>query len=78
MAICLITLVAARFLHLCACFTFSSVHVSTLHPLLAHHFLCYVYVYCVFYLIFVLYFVTVWLLLYFFDCQRHCFRMLCE
>ena len=35
-AICLITLIAA-------CFTCSSLHVSTLHPLLAHHHhLCYV------------------------------------
>jgi len=42
-------LIAARFLHLCACFTCSSVHVSTLHPLLAHHHLCYVDVYYVFY-----------------------------
>jgi len=41
--------IAARFLHLCACFTCSSVHVSTLHPLLAHHYLCSVDVNCVFF-----------------------------
>jgi len=34
--------------HLCAYFTCSSVHTSTLHLLLAHHHLCYVDVYCVF------------------------------
>ena len=32
---------------LLACFTYSSVHASTLHPLLAHHHLCYVDVYCI-------------------------------
>jgi len=31
--------------------TCSSVHASTLHPLLAHHHLCYVDVYCVFFLL---------------------------
>ena len=46
-ALCLITLIAAHFLHLCACFTCSSVHVSTLYPLFAHHHLCYVGVSCV-------------------------------
>ena len=43
-AVCFITPIAARFLHLCACFTCSSVHVSTLHPLLAHHHLCFSFV----------------------------------
>jgi len=33
---------AAHFLQLRACLTWSSVHTSTLHPLLAHHHLCYV------------------------------------
>jgi len=66
------SLVAACFLHLwlsvlCACFTCSSVRVSTLHPfqpLLAHHrpsYLCYVDVYCVF-----LYFGRISLLFLFF------------
>ena len=50
---CLITPIAARFLQLCACFTCSSTHVSTLHPLLAHHHLCYVDVYCVFFFNFI-------------------------
>ena len=45
--ICLITLIADHFLHLCACFTCSSAHLSNFHPLLAHHHLCYVDVYCV-------------------------------
>ena len=68
-ALCLITLIAAHFLHLCACFTCSSVHVSTLHPLLAHHHLCYVDVHCTFlflYFIFAVYlsfFVSVHVLL---------------
>jgi len=36
-ALFIVTLIAARFLHLCACFSYSnsSVHASTLHPLLA-------------------------------------------
>jgi len=42
LALCLITIIAARFLHLYACLTCSSVHTSSLHPLLAHHHLCYV------------------------------------
>jgi len=42
-ALCLTTLIiAARLLHLCACFNCTSVHASTLHPLLAHYHLCYV------------------------------------
>jgi len=32
----------------CACFICSYVHASTLHPLLAHHHLCYADVYCAF------------------------------
>ena len=50
LALCLITIIAAYFPHLYACLTCSSVHASSLHPLLAHHHLCYVDVYCVFYL----------------------------
>jgi len=46
-ALCLITIIAARFLRLYACLTCSSVHASSLHSLLAHHHLCYVDVYCV-------------------------------
>ena len=46
-ALDLITLIAACFLHLCACFTCSSAHALTLHPLLAHHCLCHVDVYSV-------------------------------
>ena len=34
-------LTVALFFHLCACFTCSSVHISILHPLFAHHHLCY-------------------------------------
>jgi len=51
LALCLITIIAARFhfLHLYACLTCSFVHASTLHPLLSHHHLCYVDVYCVFF-----------------------------
>ena len=45
-ALCLATLVVVHFLHLCACFNCWSAHVST-HPLLAHHHLCYVDLYCV-------------------------------
>ena len=41
-ALCLMTLIL-----LLASFTCSSVHASTLHPLLAHHHLCCVDVYCV-------------------------------
>ena len=37
------------FLHLYACLTCSSVHASSLHPLLAQHHLCYADVYCVFF-----------------------------
>ena len=33
-----------------ACLTCSSVHASSLHPLLAHHYLCYFDVYCVFFI----------------------------
>ena len=39
-ALCLITLIIPYFSHLCAWFTCSSVHTSTLHPLIAHHHLC--------------------------------------
>jgi len=49
-------LVAARVLHLYACLTCSSVHNATLHPLLAHHHLCSVDVYCVFFIFFRLHF----------------------
>ena len=48
-ALCLITIIAARFPYLYAYLTCWSVHASSLHPLLAHHHLCYVDVYCVFY-----------------------------
>ena len=48
LALCLIIIIAACFLHLYACLTCSSVHASSLHTLLAHHHLCYVDVYCVF------------------------------
>ena len=41
-SLCLKTIIAARFLHLYACLTCSSVHASILHPLLAHHHLWYV------------------------------------
>jgi len=55
--ICLIspTLIVACFLHLCACFTWSSVHNSTLQPLPPYHFFissscfCMWYCYCFFY-----------------------------
>ena len=47
LAFCLTTVIAACFLHLCTCLTCSSIHASSLHPLLAHHHLCYVDVYCV-------------------------------
>ena len=50
LALCLITIIAAYFLHLYACLTCSSVHASSLHPLLARHHLCYVDVYCIFFL----------------------------
>ena len=53
--------IAAYFLHLYACFTCSSVHASSFHPLLAHHHLCYVDVYCDFFIYFgymLLFFVT--------------------
>ena len=38
------------FLNLFACFTCSSSYASTLHPLLAHHYLCYVDVYCIYFI----------------------------
>jgi len=41
LALCLIIIIAACLLHLYACLTCSSVHASSLHPLLAHHHLCY-------------------------------------
>jgi len=73
--------IAARFLHLCACLTCSSVHASSLHPLLAHHHLCYVGVYCVvffvflFFLIFAIYYISLWLhfglFMYIFSIVRH-------
>ena len=50
LALCLITIIAAYFLHLYACLTCSSVRASSLHPLLAYHHLCYVDVYCVFFI----------------------------
>ena len=56
LALCLITIIAACFLHLYACLTCSSVHTSSLHPLLAHHHLCYVDVYCVFLFFYFFYF----------------------
>jgi len=40
--------IVAHFFHQCACYTYSSGHTSTLHPLLTHHHLCYIDVYCVF------------------------------
>ena len=46
-ALCFMTIIAVRFLHLCACFICPSVHASAIHPLLAHHHLCYVDEYCV-------------------------------
>ena len=52
LAFCLTTVIAACFLHLCTCLTRSSAHASSLHPLLAHHHLCYVDVYCVSWLTF--------------------------
>jgi len=52
----LITIIAAYFLHLCACLTCSSVHASSLHPLLAYHHLCYADVYCVFFIFIFFYF----------------------
>ena len=39
--------IAAYFLHLYACLTCSSVHASSLHPLLAHHHLCSVLCWCI-------------------------------
>jgi len=55
-ALCLITITDARIPHLYACLTCSSINASSLHPLLAHHHLCYVDVYCVlFYFIFFLF-----------------------
>jgi len=49
LAICLITIIVARFHHPCACLTCSSVHTclisSSVHPLLAHQHLCCVDVY---------------------------------
>ena len=52
-AVCLISLIAARFIHLYTCHTYSSAHASPLHPLLAHHHVCYVDVYCVIVILFV-------------------------
>ena len=48
-ALCLITILAACFIPLRACLTCSSVHASSLHPLLAHRHLCCADVYCVFF-----------------------------
>jgi len=45
--LCLTTLVVVDFHHLHTCFKCPFLHVSTLHPLLAHHHVCYVIVYCV-------------------------------
>jgi len=59
LSLCLITIIATCFLHLYACLTCSSVHASSLHPMLAHHHLCYVDVYCVF-----LFFISFLFLLY--------------
>ena len=47
LAFCLTTVIAACFFHLYTSLTCSSVHASSLHPLLAHHHRCYVDVYCV-------------------------------
>ena len=65
LVLCLITIFAARFLHLYACLTCSSGHASFLYPLLAHHHLCYVDVYCVFFIFFisVICYISLWLLL---------------
>ena len=61
LALCLIAIIAACFLYLYACLTCSSVHASSLHPLLlAHHHLCYVDVYCVFF-IFAIRYISLWL-----------------
>ena len=60
LALCLITIIAAYFLHLYACLTCSSVHASSLHPLLAHHHLFYVDVYCFFFIFDVCY-ISLWL-----------------
>jgi len=64
-SLCLKTIIAARFLHLYACLTCSSVHASILHPLLAHHHLCYCHVdvYCVFF----------YLHIFFLNCKYHVF-----
>jgi len=71
--ICLTTLTAARFLHLCACLTCSSVHVSTLHPMLAHHHLCYVDIHCLFLLYFSsLFFYCIFCLLFVYCCNLCC------
>jgi len=34
------TIIVAYFSHLCTCFTYSSVYISTLQILLAHHYVC--------------------------------------
>ena len=61
LALCLKTIIAARFLHLYACLTCSSVHASSLHPLLANHHLCYVDVsFFVFFLIFAICYFSLW------------------
>ena len=62
LALCLITIIAACFPHLLyACLPCSSVHASSLHPLLAHHHLCYVDVYCFFYFCYRLCYIYLWL-----------------
>jgi len=60
LALCLITTIAARFLHLYACLTCSSVHAdaSSLHPLLGHHHQCCVDVFFSLYFFLFLWYVT--------------------
>jgi len=74
-ALCLTNVIAASFLHLCTCLTCSPVHASSLHPLLAHHHLCYVDVYCVSWLsssydmvVSLSFYIIVWNLFFFTTC----------
>ena len=62
LALCLITIIVARFrfLHLYACLTCSSVHALTLHPLLEYYHLCYVDCYCVFFFWLYFFFSVMW------------------
>ena len=59
LALCLITIIAAYFLHLCACLACSSVHASSLHPLLVHHHLsfCVMLMSIAFFLLFYFFFI---------------------